>query len=66
MDIAIPTDSDGRRASECPDTGCSPGYFKVMPGTGIQGEQQAAFCPYCRHEDAPSEFITREQWIFRP
>lgn len=43
-----------------PKEDCSPGYFKVKPGTGIQG-QTTAYCPYCRHEDAPNDFATKEQ-----
>lgn len=60
LSVTIPTDADGRRARECPSPSCSPGYFKVRPGTGIQ-EQESAYCPYCRHQEAPSGFTTREQ-----
>jgi hypothetical protein len=34
MNISLPKDGDGRLARECPDEACSPGYFKVTPGTG--------------------------------
>jgi len=61
MSITIPTDEDGRMARECPDAGCSPGYFKVKPGTGIIGGQEAAYCPYCKHRAEPSDFTTQEQ-----
>ena len=44
LDVTIPTDADGRRARECPRSSCSPGDFKVVPGTGIQ-EQESAYCP---------------------
>ena len=40
---------------------CSPGYFKVRPGTGITSGQQFAYCPYCRHKDAPDKFTTKRQ-----
>lgn len=30
-------------------------------GTGITGNLPLAYCPYCRHETAPSNFITAEQ-----
>ena len=51
----------GRIARECPSSPCSPGYFKVTPGTGTTGGQEAAYCPYCRHEGEPDEFTTQEQ-----
>lgn len=61
MNISIPSDKDGRTARECPNHECSPGYFKVKGGTGITEDQEAAFCPYCRHEAEPSDFTTKEQ-----
>lgn len=61
MSITMPKDDEGRVARECPNSQCSPAYFKVKPGTGITGEQGAAYCPYCRHEAEPSEFTTQEQ-----
>lgn len=64
MSVFLPTDDDGRRAHECPDESCSPGYFKVMPGTGITEKQESIFCPYCRKEEAPDKFFTKEQIRF--
>jgi len=64
MSVSLPTDDDGRRAHECPDESCSPGYFKVMPGTGITGGQESIFCPYCRKEESPDKFFTKEQIRF--
>ena len=61
MNVSIPKDDHGRIARQCPAYSCSPGYFKVKPGTGITGGQQVAFCPYCRHAAVPSEFKTDEQ-----
>ncbi|SFN31122.1 hypothetical protein [Dokdonella immobilis] len=61
MNISLPNDADGRRSRECPDKRCSPGYFKVTPGTGITENHTQAFCPYCRHTDEPGEFRTEEQ-----
>jgi hypothetical protein len=61
MSISIPTDEDGRMARECPNVDCSPGYFKVTPGTGITGGQNLAYCPYCKHEAEPNDFATQEQ-----
>ncbi len=61
MQITIPKDQDGRLARECPNSDCSPGYFKVKPGTGITDGQTFAYCPYCRHEATPTDFTTGEQ-----
>ncbi len=61
MSITIPKDADGRVARKCPETECSPGYFKVTLGTGITDGQEFLYCPYCRHKAEPSGFITQEQ-----
>lgn len=61
MKVSIPTDAEGRTARACPDSTCSPGYFKVLGGTGIVEDQEQAFCPYCRHADEPNAFYTEEQ-----
>lgn len=61
LSITIPKDEDGRLGRECPNRLCSPGYFKVMPGTGIVEGQDLAYCPYCRNEADPSDFTTQEQ-----
>ena len=59
MSIRIPT-ADGLIGRVCPAGDCSPAYFRVKPGTGLTS-QEAAFCPYCRHEAVPDEFTTRGQ-----
>jgi hypothetical protein len=59
--VSIPKDGEGRIARECPNQECSPGYFKVTPGTGITGGQTVAYCPYCLKAAEPSEFRTKEQ-----
>ena len=64
MRIPIPTDALGRIARECPVAECSPGYFKVTPGTGITEDQTTAYCPYCRHAAEFAEFQTEEQVRF--
>lgn len=61
ISITIPTDEDGRMARECPDKGCSPGYFKVKLGTGITNGQEVVYCPYCKHCAEPLDFKTKEQ-----
>lgn len=60
LSISLPKDSDGRVARECPADACSPGYFKVMTGTGLTDQDQA-FCPYCRQGAKPSDFATKSQ-----
>jgi hypothetical protein len=64
MKITPPADAGGRVGRECPNEECSPGYFKVTPGTGITTGHVEAFCPYCRHAAPPEEFATREQLRF--
>lgn len=61
MSVPIPTDADGFLGRECPDAACSPGYFKVKPGTGITEGQEEAYCPYCRRVSEPGSFITKAQ-----
>lgn len=61
MSFTLPKEAGGRMARECPQDGCSPGYFKVKPGTGITGGQEHAYCPYCRHDAEPEGFTTSEQ-----
>jgi hypothetical protein len=61
MKIPLPADAEGRVARECPSRTCSPGYFKVKPGTGIVAHHTEAFCPYCRFSAKPSEFTTKRQ-----
>jgi len=59
--ITLPVDADGRIARECPDDDCSPGEFKVTPGTGVTDGQEIVYCPYCRGEAEPSDYTTKEQ-----
>ena len=61
LSVSIPKDEDGRSARECPNQECSPGYFKVTPGTGITSGQTVAYCPYCQRAAEPSDFHTKEQ-----
>lgn len=61
MSITLPHEADGRLARECPSASCSPGYYKIKPGTGITGKQVVAYCPYCRHEAEPEDFFTKAQ-----
>lgn len=61
MTVRIPNGENGRVASECPEEECSPGYFKVLPGTGITENHDLAYCPYCHFSAPPDQFVTKEQ-----
>ena len=61
--VTLPRDQHGRIERACPTNTCTPGTFKVMPGTGLTN-QTAAYCPYCRHEAEPENFATQEQLRF--
>lgn len=61
MQVKLPADAVGMTARECTDAACSPGAFKVRDGTGITGDHQEAFCPYCRRAADPNDFATPEQ-----
>lgn len=64
MSIKLPTDDCGRIARECSCNTCSPGYFKVKPGTGVHGDQEKAYCPYCGLAAAPKNFTTSTQFSY--
>lgn len=60
--VDLPLDADGMFARSCMSDSCSPGYFKVQPGTGIQGsDDPRLFCPYCRTTAGFSDFATSDQ-----
>jgi hypothetical protein len=59
ISVAIPRDEEGYIGRECPVGSCL-GYFKVMPGTGIQGPAPC-YCPYCGHRGGQNTFFTPEQ-----
>lgn len=61
MSITIPPDSDGYVGRACPEEACSPGYFKVKPGTGITNGHTVAYCPYCQQSTKPTDFHTEAQ-----
>ena len=61
LSIEMPTDAMGMTARECPSSECSPGAFKIKYGTGLKGEQEQAFCPYCRGVEEPNDFMTSDQ-----
>lgn len=60
ISIPIQRDADGFLGRECPKQECE-GYFKVVPGTGLQGEGLPCHCPYCGHTASPDHFWTKDQ-----
>lgn len=62
FNISLPTDADGIVGRECPNEECTPAYFRVKLGTGITGDDyDKAFCPYCRREGEPNDFLSQAQ-----
>ncbi len=57
--VPLKADEDGYFGRECPIDECL-GYFKVTPGTGIQGPAPC-HCPYCGHSGDNNTFWTQEQ-----
>lgn len=57
--IPISTDEQGYLGRECPVSECE-GYFKIVPGTGLQGVTDC-ICPYCGHKGSQNEFFTKDQ-----
>lgn len=64
LSISIPLDSDGMFGNECPCSGCSPGYFKIRPRTGVSETDELIYCPYCQHDDTSDNFTTEDQFRF--
>lgn len=61
--VPIPKDPDGFVGRECPEKSCL-GYFKIKPGTGLEGEGLPCYCPYCGHRASPDHFWTPDQIEF--
>ena len=60
MSISIPRDENRFTGRECPQPSCE-GYFKIEPGTGLQGDGLPCHCPYCGHTAGHDHFWTKEQ-----
>ena len=54
------TDEDGFFGRECPDEECL-GYFKIEPGTGLEGDELPCHCPYCGCVASHDHFWTQDQ-----
>jgi len=60
ISVPITADEQGFTGRECPLPNCE-GYFKIEPGTGLQGEDLPCHCPYCGHAAGHDQFWTKEQ-----
>lgn len=60
ISIPIQRDEDGFTGRECPSPACI-GYFKVMIGTGLKGDNVPCHCPYCGHTAPHDDFWTKDQ-----
>ena len=60
ISVCIPADEYNFVGRECPSPDCS-GYFKIVFGTGLEGEGLPCNCPYCGHTAGHDEFWTQEQ-----
>ena len=60
ISVPIPADENGFTGRECPNAECE-GYFKIVSGTGLEGDGLPCHCPYCGHTADHDEFWTQEQ-----
>ena len=60
ISVPITAGEDGFTGRECPNTDCE-GYFKIVSGTGLEGDGLPCHCPYCGHTASHDEFWTQEQ-----
>jgi len=58
--VKLEPDAHGMLARACPDESCTPGYFKVKPGTGLAGAP-VTYCPYCGKAEKPTAFPSKAQ-----
>ena len=62
MEVTLKLDEEGYQGRKCPDPECQ-GYFKVVPGTGLNGSDLPCTCPYCGRQGAESDFFITEDHI---
>lgn len=58
ISVEMLQDKEGFIGRECPNAECL-GYFKVVPGTGM--DTHDCFCPYCGQRASDDQFFTQEQ-----
>lgn len=60
LTVPVPLSKEGFLGRECPQHDCKK-YFGIVPGTGLQGDNNPCHCPYCGYKDDRSSFYTEEQ-----
>jgi len=60
ISVPITADEGGFTGRECPNPECE-GYFKIVSGTGLEGDGLPCHCPYCGHTSDHDKFWTQEQ-----
>ena len=60
ISVPIAADENGFIGRECPQQACE-GYFKIVLGTGLEGEGLPCHCPYCGHTGPQEDFCTEDQ-----
>ena len=60
--VSLPIDESGYLGRECPVEECK-GYFKIVPGTGLNGITDV-YCPYCGRKADQSNYHTQDQIEF--
>lgn len=58
--ISLPLDDGGFLGRQCPHEDCQR-YFKIKPGTGLEGENLPLHCPYCGKTGEMGDFPTQAQ-----
>ncbi len=58
--ISLPLADGGFLGRQCPNEDCQR-YFKIKPGTGLEGENLPLHCPYCGQTGEMGDFHTQAQ-----
>jgi rubrerythrin len=59
--ISMPVDDDGHLDRRCPWDECGFVFKVAVDDWKDKVPDEAAYCPFCGHQDAPTEFNTSEQ-----
>ncbi len=60
ISVQMPLDEGGYLGRECPEEDCER-YFKIVPGTGLDGEDLPCHCAYCGYTAPHDHFRTQQQ-----
>jgi hypothetical protein len=58
----IPTDEEGYADRQCPAEKCRQRFKILAEDWQNKVKEEAAFCPFCRHEDPRNDWLTEAQW----